>query len=316
MIVMKADQTIPKVLLKFAESLGVVLTNNWLDIPAVFGNGYCRGYVFNEHVRLLISDYELKEDLIVVQPKELASGELLFFKFQNVFPSAKSKLPKIPSVLIATRRIVTGETFAIHSNRETINIEVAVSYLNKLIPIADRSPMLESLLHNTVPLFFEQLIYPALLNVVEEILDPLDNDTFHLFFLKVKAEELICRLLMEIDKREEKQLYPLNDKDINAVYKVRDQILAYIERPPVIADLAIQAAMSPSKLKRLFRQIFGNSIFNYYQQFRMKEAARLLKTENLSVSAVGYQLGFSNLSHFSKLFESHIGMKPKQYSRS
>jgi len=316
MIVMTLDQTIPKVLLKFAESLGVESTNNRLDIPTAFGNGYCAGYVFNEHVRLLISDYELKEDLVVEQPKELASGELLFFKFQNVFPNAKSKLPQLPSVLIATRRIATGEAFAIHSNIETINIEVDVSYLDKLIPTENRSPVLQSLLHNTVPLFFEQVIYPALLKVVEEIVNPVEDNIFRLFFLKVKAEELICRLLIEIDKREEKQLYPLNDRDINAIYKIKDQIIANVQTPPVIADLATQAAMSPSKLKRLFRQVFGNSIFNYYQQFRMKEAARLLKSENLSVAAVGYQLGFSNLSHFSKLFESHIGMKPKQYSRS
>lgn len=316
MIVMTLDQTIPKVLLKFAESLGVELTNNRLDIPTAFGNGYCAGYVFNEHVRLLISDYELEEDLIVEQPKELVSGELLFFKFQNVFPNAKSKLPQLPSVLIATRRIATGEAFAIHSNLETINIEVDVSYLDKLIPTDNRSPVLQSLLHNTVPLFFEQLIYPALLKIVEEIVNPVEDNIFRLFFLKVKAEELICRLLIEIGKREEKQLYPLNDRDINAIYKIKDQIIANIQTPPVIADLANRAAMSPSKLKRLFRQVFGNSIFNYYQQFRMKEAARLLKSENLSVAAVGYQLGFSNLSHFSKLFESHIGMKPKQFSRS
>ena len=313
---MTLDQTIPKVLLKFAESLGVESTNNRLDIPTAFGNGYCAGYVFNEHVRLLISDYELKEDLVVEQPNELASGELLFFKFQNVFPNAKSKLPQLPSVLIATRRIATGEAFAIHSNVETINIEVDVSYLDKLIPTDNRSPVLQSLLHNTMPLFFEQLIYPALLKVVEDIVNPVEDNIFRLFFLKVKAEELICRLLMEIGKREEKQLYPLNDRDINAIYKIKDQIIANVQTPPVIADLATQAAMSPSKLKRLFRQVFGNSIFNYYQQLRMKEAARLLKSENLSVAAVGYQLGFSNLSHFSKIFESHIGMKPKQFSRS
>ena len=36
----------------------------------------------------------------------------------------------------------------------------------------------------------------------------------------------------------------------------------------------------------------------------------------LSVSDVGYKLGFTNLSHFSRVFKEHIGMKPKQYSRS
>jgi AraC-like DNA-binding protein len=48
----------------------------------------------------------------------------------------------------------------------------------------------------------------------------------------------------------------------------------------------------------------------------MKEAARLLREEKLSVSDVGYRLGFTNLSHFSRVFKEHIGMKPKQYSQS
>jgi AraC-like DNA-binding protein len=80
--------------------------------------------------------------------------------------------------------------------------------------------------------------------------------------------------------------------------------------------LAEFANMSLSKLKRIFKQIFGDSIFNYYQTFRMQEAARLLKEEKLSVSEAGYRLGFSNLSHFSRVFEQHMGMKPKKYTQS
>ncbi|MBE4948012.1 helix-turn-helix transcriptional regulator [Chryseobacterium culicis] len=74
--------------------------------------------------------------------------------------------------------------------------------------------------------------------------------------------------------------------------------------------------MSVSKLVKLFRQVFGDSIYNYFQTLRMQEAARLLREEQLSVSEAGYQLGFSNLSHFSRIFEKHIGMKPKKYSLS
>jgi AraC-like DNA-binding protein len=93
-------------------------------------------------------------------------------------------------------------------------------------------------------------------------------------------------------------------------------MLEHLATPPVIDDLATCAGMSASKLKRLFKQIFGDSIFSYYQQFRLKEAARLLREEKLSVTDVGYQMGFTNLSRFSRVFEEHIGMKPKQYSRS
>jgi AraC-like DNA-binding protein len=99
------------------------------------------------------------------------------------------------------------------------------------------------------------------------------------------------------------------------IYKIREQMLEHLETLPTIKELAISANMSPTKLKRLFKQIFGSTIFNYYQQFRMKEAATLLKMGNLSVSNIGYQLGFTNLSHFSRVFAAHMGMKPKQYSR-
>ena len=46
----------------------------------------------------------------------------------------------------------------------------------------------------------------------------------------------------------------------------------------------------------------------------MQEAARLLTTGTLTVSEVGYQLGFTNLSHFTRVFETHIGLKPKKYA--
>jgi len=151
---------------------------------------------------------------------------------------------------------------------------------------------------------------------VDEILSESVEETFKLFFLRVKAEELVCRLLMELEKRESKQLYALNSRDIAALYKAKSQMLAHLDTPPVIKELAASAGMSPTKFKRLFKQIFGKSTFDYYQDFRMKEAAVLLKQQKLSVADVGYQLGFTNLSHFSKVFEAHIGLKPKQYSKS
>jgi len=32
----------------------------------------------------------------------------------------------------------------------------------------------------------------------------------------------------------------------------------------------------------------------------------------LSVSEVSYRLGFTNLSHFSRVFDQHTGLKPKR----
>lgn len=313
-------QTVPNILIRLAHLLGTEVRNRRVEIPEKFGKGYCAGFVFNEHIRMLISNYELKEDLVVANPDINIPGRMIFFKFQNIFAKTETLstgkyLMEMPSVLIATSRVNTDEVISIHTNTATINIEMDANYLNGLFNLSEKSPVLQSLLRNTQPLLFEQIIYPSLQKIVDEIVTEQDNETFELFFLRIKAEELVCRLLMELEKRDEKHLYALNIHDIQTIYKVKEQMLEHLETPPVIKELAVYANMSPSKLKRLFRQIFGNSIFSYYQQCRMKEAARLLKEEKLSVSDVGYQIGFTNLSHFSRVFKEHIGMKPKQYSR-
>ena len=315
----KNDRTVPNVLKKLAHLLGATIKRRRLVIPSRFGSGYCTGFVFNEHIRMLISNYELKKDIIVDNADINPTRSMIFFKFQNIFPKTEvlpgvEHLTKVPSVLIATSRINTDDIIAIHTNTATINIEIDADYLKGLFDSSDKSPVLKSLLQNTQPYLFEQLIYPSLQKIVTEILAEQVAETFELFFLRVKAEELVCRLLMELEKRDEKHLYALNIRDIETIYKVRAQILEHMDSPPVISMLAIDAGMSPTKLKRLFRQIFGNSIFSYYQEFRMKEAALLLKEKNLSVSEVGYRLGFTNLSHFSRIFKEHIGMKPKQYA--
>jgi len=314
------QQTVPNVLNRLAYLLGTEVRNRRLEIPEKFGTGYCAGFVFNENIRMLILNYDLNEDIVVENPDINASGRMILFKFQNILSkteivSTGKQSKAIPSVLIATSNMNTEAIISIDTNAASINIEVDANYLSGLFDLTGKSPVLQSLLQNTQPLLFEQMIHSSLQKIVDEIVTKPVDETFELFFRRIKAEELICGLLMELEKRDETHLYALNTNDIQNIYKVKEQLLEHLETPPVIKELAVCANMSPSKLKRLFKQIFGNSIFSYYQEFRMNEAARLLKEEKFSVSDAGYALGFTNLSHFSRVFAKHTGMKPKQYSR-
>jgi AraC-like DNA-binding protein len=102
--------------------------------------------------------------------------------------------------------------------------------------------------------------------------------------------------------------------DIKAIYAVKSRLQVNLNTPPNIAAQAREAGMSEPKLRKLFRQTFGKGVFEYFQYVRMQEAARLLKEKRLTVSEVGYNLGFTNMGHFARIFEQHIGTKPKKYS--
>jgi len=312
----------PQVLDRFASLLGTQVKDGRLEIPQKFGSGYCSGFILNKHIRLFIFNYELVNELVIEDPDINDLSRTILFKFQNIFPAQTTKSSHlspssvVPTVLIATRNASSDLTIPIHSNKAIINIEIDSDYLDTLFDSVDKKTILHSLLQNTKPLLFEQIIHPGMERIVDQIVFECVGEAFKHFFLRVKAEELICRLLIELEKRDEKQLHHLKGRDIESIYKIKNQILLDLQRVPIIKELAVFAGMSPTKLKRLFRQIFGDSIFSYYQKFRMKEAAFLLKEGKLSVSEVGYKLGFSNLGHFSRVFKEHIGKKPKEYSKS
>ena len=47
----------------------------------------------------------------------------------------------------------------------------------------------------------------------------------------------------------------------------------------------------------------------------MKQAARLLTENNLTIAEVAYATGFSNASHFSTVFKDYFGKTPTQYAK-
>jgi len=305
----------PEVLHQFAAALGTKVMHNTVHIPAAFGNGFCAGYLFSDQIRLLILNYTLVQEMILANPDSDIHHNMILFKLQNAFPAnSNNQTHPLPTVLIATRKIGPDILMPVHTHTATINLEINTHYLAGLMASTGNSTVIASLLANDQPLLFEEGMPPTLTNVVQDILKTAHSDPFQPYFLRIKAEEIICRLLMNLEKRKERQLQPLNPADIQLVYQIRDNILANLDKPPVLSKLARVAGVSPSRLKILFKQVFGRPIYNYYQQFRMQEAARLLKEKRLSVAEVGYQLGFSNISHFGRLFEQHTGLKPKKYA--
>ncbi|MEO7043801.1 MAG: AraC family transcriptional regulator, partial [Ferruginibacter sp.] len=140
------------------------------------------------------------------------------------------------------------------------------------------------------------------------------NDALSHLYVQIKTLELLYLLFSRLSVRGDISHKNINNADAERLMMIRDEILRDLSAPPVLSELAQIAVMSETKLKQLFKQTFGDSIYHYFQKVRMEEAAFLLKQAKRSVSETGYELGFSNLSHFSRLFKKHYGMTPKKYS--
>lgn len=308
-----------QVLDKLAEILGTTCENGYLKVPDNKGKGYLHGFTLSNSIGLMIRDCEFNEDLLVRRYFNFNPHERILLSFNNVLPLKDNNLQQtsirnLPSVQIGKGKLNLEMFYPSHTNFRSILVAIYASNLKNLLGIQTNSPILKTILESENSILFEEVITPKIQKVALEISENDMPEEFHPLFYRLKAEELICLIFAELLKRENTPVQALNETDAQSIYIIRDKILADLSVPPVLEDLAKEAGMSKSKLKRLFKQIFGESIFNYYQGFRMREAARLLKEHKGTVSEIGYQMGFSNLGHFTRVFESYNGMKPKKFS--
>ena len=165
------------------------------------------------------------------------------------------------------------------------------SSFSKMLPLCSRTRLsLESLLNNTYTDSLENIYVNAqtqmlLLYSLECMLGDKEEETFG------------CKFLT-------------NEVDRDKIIKARDILLQNIGEPITIKNLSRKVAINECYLKKGFKEIFGTTIFDFYQSQRMEHAKYLLYEKGLSVTEVSLMLGYSSISHFSTAFKKHTGLKP------
>ncbi len=101
-----------------------------------------------------------------------------------------------------------------------------------------------------------------------------------------------------------------NDADREKIALARKILLEHISEPLTIKELSRKAAINECYLKKGFKEMYGTTIFDFFQSQRMEHAKYLLYEKGLSVTDVSAMLGYSSISHFSTAFKKHTGLKP------
>ncbi|MEM8887427.1 MAG: ATP-binding protein, partial [Bacteroidota bacterium] len=146
-------------------------------------------------------------------------------------------------------------------------------------------------------------------------------------------EELIVRLeqLMERQRRMIRHFsaqYPSSSELIEHgmqeaiqqedifIQKVRSIIEEnYADEDFGLPQLCRKIGMSRSQLYRKMKALIDIPPSDFIRNYRLEQAKILLKTSQLSVSEVAWQVGFKDLSHFSKAYQAMFGVLPSATSK-
>jgi len=124
-------------------------------------------------------------------------------------------------------------------------------------------------------------------------------------------EGLALEILAEFSRQ---QASPLNDNEPPRWLRhARDLLHAEFAESLTHDALGKLVGVHPVYLATVFRRHFKCTIGEYVRRLRIEFASEQISTSEHSLCEIGLAAGFSDQSHFSKVFKDHTGMSPGDF---
>ncbi len=102
-------------------------------------------------------------------------------------------------------------------------------------------------------------------------------------------------------------------QDNNRINLIFNFVQQEFSRPIPLEEIADKVSMSVPGFCRYFKKITGKTFTQFVNEYRLVHAAKLLHEKQTSITDICYESGFSNFSHFNKLFKQFSGKTPSMY---
>jgi AraC-like DNA-binding protein len=125
------------------------------------------------------------------------------------------------------------------------------------------------------------------------------------------SEKLLIDVFEKFLKQKRSKKIPAWAKELKEI--IQDQIDTTITLKKISKDLDI----NPAYLSREFSKYFDDLSFgDYIRKLRIEKAIEYLGSSEYSLTKIAYLTGFSDQSHFTRIFKKHNGKSPSAYRKT
>ncbi len=101
------------------------------------------------------------------------------------------------------------------------------------------------------------------------------------------------------------------------VEELKNRIQDQIDTNLTLTELSRSLDVNPAYVSRVFGRYFDNlSYGEYIRKLRIERAIELLTTTRYSLSEIAYLTGFSDQSHFTRIFKMVMQVNPSEYRKN
>ncbi|MCW5514755.1 hybrid sensor histidine kinase/response regulator transcription factor [Muriicola sp. Z0-33] len=161
----------------------------------------------------------------------------------------------------------------------------------------------------------EDKIAGLAVGATDYIFKPFDSAELILKVKNILSERKKLQEQLQIQLFSNKQTKQLPSQDDRFLQRIKELVLEHSNRSDLSVQILSDAiGMSRVQLYRKITAITGMSPSDLIRNFRLQRAAELLEQNWGNVSEIAYEVGFSNLSYFSKSFKAIYKLTPSQFA--
>lgn len=128
-------------------------------------------------------------------------------------------------------------------------------------------------------------------------------------------EKLTCLLTLVMAESWHPEARPHTDAKKKSLQYVKAYLEEHYRERITLDRLAGQFYLNKFYLARTFKEQFGATVLGYLDQIRITHAKQLLRFSDLTVEAVGREVGIGEPGYFSRVFKKVEGVSPGEYRR-
>lgn len=192
---------------------------------------------------------------------------------------------------------------------EFIQIDIPPALIADILPA---STLVRSLLTSPLPFLSSVSSQPMeqkFRQLIDDIRRTAAGEGIQQLRLYAQLTELITAAIDSLEKTAD--LPSGSEMHERLIFDIKVYINRHLSKKITLSDIAAAFFISESKLKKDFKKSEQQTVLAYLQEQRMQRAMQLLQASDNKLAHIAQEVGYSNLSSFTREFRKHFDCSPK-----
>ena len=203
-----------------------------------------------------------------------------------------------------------------NKHNKTLEISLSLDFLYRVFRHSwEVLDLLGKAIKNDTPLVYGsecKKISPEIYNVIQQIQNCSVRKELRRAYLEAKVIELLILQIDDLEPDEDGCNNIPEIKHYNKIKAAKAFIEANIDSNLTIPFIAKNVGLNINCLKSEFKELYGETIFQYLTSLRMQHANDLVKYTDSPITEIANKVGYKHAQHFTKTFKKHFHQTPTE----